>query len=140
MMQYGSALAHWLEDELMWSPTDFLFEAVESGRTSAARWHALSRLVSEAMDPGIRGRLVGLARRPVGPEAWPGLPADLIRELRFMPQEAARALEADLFARPDRIHQPIARWLVQCRDAEPGPWMAATDPCHPANAPPRIRR
>jgi hypothetical protein len=121
-----------------WAPTEILFEAVETARSGAARWEALSQLTRAGTAPEVRARLLVMLRRPAGPPAWPNLPSDVVAEMIYMPWEGARLLDAELLAAPDRVRNPLAHWLVECGRSPEGPPLLSTDPCHPQNAPPRI--
>jgi hypothetical protein len=138
VMQVATSTAFSLSDELNWTPTELVFEALENGRTSAARWRALVDLVRRATDPQIHTRLLAIARQPVGPPAWPDLPADLIADLAHQLGEGGKLLDREIVSAPNLIGHPLARWLVECgREVDPLP-RPPTDPCHPLNAPPRI--
>jgi hypothetical protein len=130
-------VAYYQAEELGWTPTDFLFRTIETGRTEGARGQALWRLISRATDPAIRGRLLALARAPVGPPAWRDLPVSLVESLTLPgPDGAVRMLWDDIHQAPELVRHPLARWLVECGSEHRGP-VPRDDPCHPRNAPPR---
>ena len=124
--------------ELAEAVSERLVVAVENAVSRAARWQALRRLVIEGSDPVIFERLLSLARRPEGPVGWPDLPVDLVEHLRYMPQPGAQALYEALRAAPERVNHPRAEWELRCA-LDRGVPRPLTDPCHPANAPPRIQ-
>jgi hypothetical protein len=135
VMSVASGTAYHMQDELNWDPTQFLFQVVENGRTAAARVAAVYRLTQRAVDAPIRERLVAIARRPVGPPAWPDLPSDFVTALRFMPWEGAELLRSEINSAPALLQNPRARWLLECGMGGDRPPVPASDPCHPGNAP-----
>lgn len=137
VLDIGGSVAYWNVDRFGWSPTEFLFETVRSGENSGARAQALMHLLHRAEDPAIRARLVALIRSPVGPPGWENLPDDVLEQLRYMPGEGPRLVDAEVMGSPERLQNPRARWLVQCGRGHPIP-RAPGDPCLPGRAPPRI--
>jgi hypothetical protein len=120
-----------------WEPTELLFQAVRTGRTENARVHAALRLVSQATDPSIQARLLAMIRAREGPPAWRDFPVHLVEHLEFDPSPGARALEEAIHAAPGQLASPRARWHVECAWGRHHQPRADSDPCHPANAPPR---
>jgi hypothetical protein len=120
-----------------WEPTELLFQAVRTGRTENARVHAALRLVSQATDPSIQARLLAMIRAREGPPAWRDFPVHLVEHLEFDPSPGARALEEAIHAAPGQLASPRARWYVECAWGRHHQPRADSDPCHPANAPPR---
>lgn len=137
VLQAASSTAYRYQEQLGWDPTDFLFDVLGAGRTEGARVAALDRLVERATEPGVRGRLLALARQPRGPDSWPDLPVDLVKRFEFRSSSGSQALEAEVLAAPDQLAHPRARWEVECGRGHEIP-RGLDDPCHPANAPPRI--
>lgn len=139
VLEIASSVAYFFADELGWSPTDLLFETLGDGRTQRVRARALWLLFNRASEPGIRVRLLALARASVGPPRWRDLPVYVAENLSFGPSVGAELLWSDLHGAPDLVRNPRARWQVECWEAQDrGPPMRPDDPCHPGNAPPRV--
>lgn len=132
-----SIVARRWHEEVGWSPTELLFEIVERGRTNSARVGALGQLLRRWWNPGVRERLLALARSPVGPPAWPDLPAHLVSELQYMSGAGVHPLRSELLAEPSRLAHPRARWEAECGQGHPIP-RSRDDLCHLSNRPPLI--
>jgi hypothetical protein len=137
VMQTASGIAFDRRDDLRWSPVPLLLEFSETAPSSAARMYAFLSLVAEATDSRIRATLLTMLRRPSGPPAWPDMPADVTTLLPLWPGEGARLLMEELYGAPDRILDPLAKWMVECHGQRHGHMLRP--PTHPCERPPPRR-